>query len=106
MSIESTDCEYAMNDTADAADHLADSVDAVCESLRAEGRIADLELELTAAIEQRDVYRDRAQHLAGRVTALEAVLRALIARIRRAGGYASPEEQRVLWEAERVVGGG
>lgn len=43
---------------------------------------------------------------ANRIAALETALRSLIARVRRTGGYASPEEQAALWEAERVLGGG
>lgn len=43
---------------------------------------------------------------ANRVAALETALRGLVARVRRTGGYASPEEQAALWEAERVLGGG
>lgn len=43
---------------------------------------------------------------ANRVAALESALRSLVTRVRRTGGYASPEEQAALWEAERVLGGG
>lgn len=85
-----------------------------------------LHSDLIATTEQLDVYRTRCQQLADRVQELEDLLsaadrsvvalddrvgeltdslRALIARVRRTGGYASPEEQDVLREAERVVGG-
>lgn len=37
-------------------------------------------------------------------TDLTAALRALIARLRRTGGYATPEEQDALWRAEQVMG--
>ncbi|HEU4727664.1 MAG TPA: hypothetical protein VFT22_07240 [Kofleriaceae bacterium] len=41
--------------------------------------------------------------MTSRLTALESALRALVARVRRAGGYASPAEQAALWEAERAL---
>lgn len=45
------------------------------------------------------------EDLAGeRVADLRTALSALIARVRRTGGYASPEDQAVLWHAERVLG--
>lgn len=80
--------------------------------------------DLTEAIEQRDVYRDRCQRLAAENADLEQrlsvayenalahvaetdrlrnALRSLIARVRSVGGYATPEEQEALWEAERLV---
>lgn len=65
---------------------------------------ASVQVELTALTEQLDVYRSRAQELSGRVHELRTALTALIARVRKVGGYATPEEQQVLWEAERVVG--
>lgn len=64
-----------------------------------------LQSELTALTEQLDVYRSRAQELSGRVHELRTALTALIARVRKVGGYATPEEQQVLWEAERAVEG-
>lgn len=94
----------------------------VAESLRATSGQSDL----TACEEQRDVYRDRCQHLSAvaqklevkylasesaradlevTVSSLQSALRSLIARIRSAGGYATPEEQDVLREAEWVAGG-
>jgi len=71
----------------------------------------------TEALEQRDVYRDRCQQLTdvlglreaeiarlnARRDRLAQSLTALIARIRRVGGYATPEEQDALREAERVA---
>lgn len=41
---------------------------------------------------------------ANRIVALESALRSLISRVRRTGGYASPEEQAALLEAELVLG--
>lgn len=40
-----------------------------------------------------------------RISKLEAALRSLIDRIRHTGGYATPEEQGVLWNAEEVLKG-
>ncbi len=40
-----------------------------------------------------------------RIASLEAALRSPIDRIRRTGGYATPEEQDVLWRAEEVLKG-
>lgn len=116
--------------------------------------IRELEANLTAAEEQRDVYRDRCQQLSARVAELEdlhvaaarsvealdgrvgeleakcdrlkdqrnacsalalvrleataeltASLSQLITRIRRVGGYSTPEDQEALREAERLVAG-
>lgn len=41
-----------------------------------------------------------------RIATLESALSALIARVRRTGGYASPEEQDVLRAAEQALAGG
>lgn len=43
----------------------------------------------------RAVVEDREQ--------MRLALEAMVARVRRIGGYAEPEEQRALWEAERVL---
>lgn len=59
----------------------------------------------TELTEHFDVYRSRCQQLAARVTALSAALSAMIARVRRTGGYATPEEQDVLRQAELALVG-
>lgn len=41
-----------------------------------------------------------------RIVALEGALRSVIARLRSAGGYATPEQQDILFHAERVLAGG
>lgn len=41
-----------------------------------------------------------------RIVALEGALRSVIARVRSAGGYATPEQQDILFNAERVLAGG
>lgn len=41
-----------------------------------------------------------------RITELEQALRDLIARVRRVGGYSTPEEQDALWRAEQLLSTG
>ena len=41
-----------------------------------------------------------------RIYDLEGALRGLIGRVRKVGGYASPEEQEALWRAERALASG
>lgn len=58
-----------------------------------------------------DLAAERSQHQAdlaedrARISALTSALRSLITRIRRCGGYATPEEQEDLYRAERVLAG-
>lgn len=54
---------------------------------------------------QEIVVYDGTTESSRRIADLERVLRSLVVRIRKVGGYSTPEEQDVLWEAERVLGG-
>lgn len=54
---------------------------------------------------QEVVVYDGTTESSRRIADLEHVVRSLVARIRKVGGYSTPEEQDVLWEAERVLGG-
>jgi Fe-S-cluster-containing dehydrogenase component len=66
-------------------------------------RIAEIEEQLRA-VQALEVQATQALEVqAVRTTALEIALRALISRLRRVGGYASPEDQQALWDAEWVL---
>lgn len=89
-------------------------------------QIPAVDPDLTEAIEHGDVYRDRCQRVAtenaelekrldaayhdaiskiDQIEELRDALRKMIARIRRIGGYATPDEQDDLRYAERVLKG-
>jgi hypothetical protein len=67
------------------------------------GRSAELEEQLRAVQALEVQATQSLEGQVARTTALEIVLRALISRLRRVGGYASPEDQQALWDAEWVL---